>query len=359
MESSKASSSNEHATATCPISSKSKLQSSLHAATRVVHANLNKTITARLPLSLPPHSQDPTAYYLGMLVFGQIFVEFEREIDSVLKDISDQPDVLLKEEARLRHVRMIETQYTPGLSRTTSLRSDIEILRKRLGYTSNRHDVELLKSIEEKVEAAAEEHTKAIGEHIRRNPYLALAYTWTMYLALFNGGRWLHRQLANAGPVFWMEDRQTSSIGGETAFTNANEIAALSFWRFEAATQNDPNADRLKLTFKERFDKTSSLLTEKELEETVEEAKFIFELCLQLIDVLDDAMIEVQQAKASQEAQKQQAMKSFAISDIGVARSTVRMWQSLTSAVLVPAYQLLGRTRIWANPLEADAKNGE
>lgn len=330
----------EHTMRMQQTSPPSGLQGALHAATRGVHANLNRTITARLPLCLPPHAHDPTAYRLGMLVFGQIFERFEQEIQRPFP--STYPEA--------RHLDIVGTQHTDGLSRTNNWRADSKLLSKRLKETVYLQNPDLLEEIEERVNAAAYTQTRAIGEHIQEKPYLALAYTWTMYLALFNGGRWLHKQLASAGPAFWLEDLQPSEADSTNENATNGNISTLSFWRFDTATQEDPEANQLKITFKQHFDKASSLLTENERDEVVQEAKFIFELCMRLIGILDEVMLEMGQARVEEEHLE---VNADAVS------LAMRVWQSLSSAVLTPAYSLVGWGQGWMRPLKPEVKAGE
>ena len=317
---------------TAPI--RTSLQSSLHGATRTVHMQLNKTIIARIPLALPPHAQDPSAYYLGMLAFAQIFYQFEYAVDSIssepVSNANDQPT----NNDRNRHVQIVQEQHTEGLSRKQSLLRDAELLARRLIHNPSISNGQ--EEAAQKVQRAATARTAHISQHIKTKPYLALAYTWTMYLALFNGGRWLHRQLVSAGPGFWHE-QETS-----------NENEALSFWHFDAATEQDPEAEQLKLEFKRNLDKASQLLTETEQEEVVQEAKSVFELCLSLIELLDDVMLEMSQTQASKAEQMQ-----------GVGQDTLfwRCWQRVSSIILGPTSSLFGGG--WARPLESEVKASE
>jgi hypothetical protein len=95
-----------------------------------------------------------------------------------------------------------------------------------------------------------------------------------MYLALFNGGRWIRRQLVSAGSNFWKGD----------AFP-------LSFWDFGDGSGEEED-EALKLRFKDSLLAASSLLTEAEKEDVIEEAKRLFDMCSEMVLFLDEAVAD-------------------------------------------------------------------
>jgi hypothetical protein len=96
-----------------------------------------------------------------------------------------------------------------------------------------------------------------------------------MYLALFNGGRWIRRQLVSPGSNFWKAD----------AFP-------LSFWDFGDGSGEDEEDEALKLRFKDSLLAASSLLTEAEKEDVIEEAKRLFDMCSEMVLFLDEAVAD-------------------------------------------------------------------
>ena len=94
-----------------------------------------------------------------------------------------------------------------------------------------------------------------------------------MYLALFNGGRWIRSQLLSAVPIpgrnFWPD--------GLTAED------CLTFWHFDG---KDDSED-IKNEFKSRFDAVAAQLTETERQDVIEEAVEIFKLCGRIVEELD------------------------------------------------------------------------
>ena len=302
------------------------LQSSLHAATRTLHSQLNANIIKRLPQCLPPQAQDPTSYHLGMLTFGQIFVAFEKGIEDALNEHGHS-----LEAERARQVRILEALHTRGLARTIRLKHDADTLSLRLFSSKSVNEVGVLRQVEGKLRSDVHAKTRQITDRVRQKPYLALAYSWTMYLALFNGGRHIHRALQRAGPGFWLEAEQEAT--GE-------ENNVLTFWRFEAATDEDPEADQLKLEFKTRFDEATQLLTVGERDEVVVEAKSIFDLCMEQVEFLDGVMRDY----------AQDAAQAVALHDLNQPDTQSNTWSSIASGMLAPLDQLLnlgwGRLRV-------------
>lgn len=314
--------------------SASSLQSSLHGATRILHNQLNVGIISRLPKCLPPHASDPTAYHLGIITYGQIFVALESGIDRVLSEPLQGPV------ARERQVHILKTLHTTGLARTRKLKHDTDTLSSRLFSRKDPNSANALRQIEDKVRADADARTRYITERIEQTPHLALAYAWTMYLALFNGGRHIHRALKRPGREFWLAENEHG--------TGSDKIDALSFWHFEAATEEDPEADQLRLEFKRRFDETCQLLTDCEREGVVKEAESIFELCMELVLFLDGVMAEYEFRTQNVTSKTEDKVKSSRVSNVGT------WYDTMSSAIaLVSKFRGLDRRR----PLVEEVKD--
>lgn len=310
------------------MASEQVLQESLHAATRSLHNQLNRLITARLPLCLPPHATDPTAYLLGIAVFGEIFTAFELGIEHA--EHGQDSDSLARSD-RDRHIQILQTAQTVGLERREKLRHDMDLLLSRLGcetqftYVQQHAQAELL----------------GITKAIEAQPYLALAYQWTMYLALFNGGRFLQRTLASAGPDFWQEAEDRDD----------DRVQALSFWDFDAATTEDPHANTLKLYFKANLTAASELLTAEEKEKVIQEAVQIFQTCLDLVAYMDEVM-----AQQNQPSQQSTLQKVASRSSVGVCRpANSTLWHRLRNTSTGFVEDWLGP--LWRRPLVQDVKD--
>jgi heme oxygenase len=224
----------------------------LHAATREKHHELNVQIMARLPLCLPPVASDPAFYTQGMTVFGQIYFAFE---DSLVKTLA-RTDL----DQRLRI--MSEQIYFPRLLRTARLRSDIAILKSGLDRTLA-DELSVLET-----DAAA--FYQRIEDSLSERPHTVLAYAWSMYLALFNGGRVIRKQLAEPEAMFWRGDG-----------------FPLSFWDFDDDGVRGGKGEDLKVAFKEAFLLAADVLTDKEREDVIAESQALFDLCLEMVYYLD------------------------------------------------------------------------
>jgi len=229
----------------------------LHAATREKHHALNMQITARLPLCLPPHASDPLLYAKGMIVFGQIYFAFENFLEASLA--SRSLDKRIRDVYRCIHFH--------SLIRTNRLRNDIDSLKSRLDADQS-SELDLLA---QHSTVFASRNTAALSAR----PHVLLAYAWAMYLALFNGGRWIRRQLVSAGSDFWEGD-----------------TFPLSFWDFGDGSGEDAEHEGLKLRFKDSLLAASALLTEAEKEDVIDEAKRLFDMCSEMVLFLDEAVAD-------------------------------------------------------------------
>lgn len=173
----------------------------IQAATRSCHTVLNRSITSRLPLCLPPNAATPAVYAGGMACFGRIYFLFEHVWEELLTCMPGNTRI----HDALKQLKL------PSLFRSARLRADLSLFDQRLGGQAEsykKEDDEL---------AALLDRTR---EAILKKPLLIMSYTWVMYLALFNGGRWIRAQLEQAGPEFWVTQVHTQS----------SKMDCLSFW---------------------------------------------------------------------------------------------------------------------------------
>ena len=108
-----------------------------------------------------------------------------------------------------------------------------------------------------------------------------------MYMALFNGGRWIRRQLRGGGADFWLVDAHPPTSSEDKGSKAEADIDCLTFWEFDTET----DGEKYKEDFKRRIDEVATRLTEEERREIVDEAVEIFRLCGELVDKLDKAVI--------------------------------------------------------------------
>ena len=242
----------------------------LHDSTRQVHTRLNRLILNRLPLALPPNIDDPAIYAAGLLHFANIYITFESAWGQVL------------ERAPGRISRILEKLFIPPLLRTARLKEDLATL---LHLSPQEVDNNLHV-------AQASPHLNAFINHItliiKQKSHIIIAYTWVMYMALFNGGRWIRTQLTSARDSSWTRSNfDTNSPKAE----NSHE-QGLSFWHFPGPRDGED----IKNDFKSHLDEVENQLTLEERQDIIDEAKVVFENCALLVEELDGILAAKQRA---------------------------------------------------------------
>jgi heme oxygenase len=235
----------------------------ISAATRSHHSSLNRLIVSRLPLCLPPHTLTPRLYTVGVSVFGTIYRTFEEEWSRILQNGAMETE-------RTRDI--LRRLYIPELLRRDCLDRDLTMLLTRRDTFAPPREVEGACDV-------LQRHQITIRSTIQDRPLTLLAYAWVMYMALFNGGRWIRDQLVAGGPEFW----HTSDPGANSTEGYANADSCLSFWQFEGGD----DGLGIKNDFKRRFDIVAAQLTASERTDVVEEAVQIFKMCREMAELLD------------------------------------------------------------------------
>lgn len=131
-------------------------------------------------------------------------------------------------------------------------------------------------------------------EHIRKvtaeKPHTLVAYSWIMYMAIFSGGRWIRQQLREAGPAFWHVPHSAKSNFDDSR----QDVLGFSLFYFEGGRDGED----IKADFKARLELAEALLTEQERNDITEEAQNIFNMCIDLVDRLDDELATPKQTDA-------------------------------------------------------------
>lgn len=226
----------------------------LRTATRQKHHTLNTEIVARLSLCLPPHADSPLAYTKGLIVFGQIYSAFEKCHTTHLCDA----------DVAKRILEVYDKISFHELLRSQRIKDDVDTLKARLAND----DIDGLKALSYKSTI----FSQRVESAILKNPSNLLAYSWTMYLALFNGGRWIQKKLRSAGNDFWK---------------GQGEALPLSFWDLVDTEPAEADEETLKNAFLDGFREAASLLTDEERRGVIEETVRLFDLCLEMIRLLD------------------------------------------------------------------------
>lgn len=312
-------------------------------ATRPLHSQLNRLILARLPLTFPPHTSNPSTYVSGLLHIAPIYITFETLWDTFL-NAPQLPTILNQaldscepafEGVGSESVPIIPT--TPGgtlealhtakvCSRTRSLLANLR-LPGLLRAGRLRADIRVLTGtpehkIGEQLDAVARNgRLAAFMAHTTRsvdaNPHVLLAYAWVLYMALFSGGRYLRASLKEAGGTndFWYRDSspvRPYSITQEAKKPRRNSNCEADMKanpsRPRSRTRSDSHASRMvpglsffnfvgeedgediKREFKKRIAEAEVLLTEGEKEDIVQEAQDIFRFMVEMVEELDRVM---------------------------------------------------------------------
>ncbi|GME28772.1 Heme oxygenase [Neofusicoccum parvum] len=261
------------------------LSTEINIATRSIHTTLNRLITARLPLALPPHAASPRLYAFGLLHFSHVYLTFESAwhdlthppsatnnpaLSSLLEDpwiavAPPAPGPPAPLDPALR--ALLADLLPPALPRSRRLRRDLAAL---LALRPVEVDVRLAQGYPGARVAAYAAHIRAA---VAARPHVLLAYAWVMYMAIFSGGRWIRAQLAGAGEGFW------GGVGGGEGLGERG----LAFWSFEG----EADGEDVKAAFKARLEGVEGLLSAEQRREVVEEAGRIFEWSIELVEELD------------------------------------------------------------------------
>ncbi|KAI0009018.1 hypothetical protein F4779DRAFT_406519 [Xylariaceae sp. FL0662B] len=289
----------------------------INAATRPIHTKLNKLIIYRLPLALPPQSEDASKYVSGLLHITPIYMTFESLWQNILdspapaeesstEDIHvcdacdpaeddksatldvhttpDAPDPPHRPVVCTRIRSVLAHLHLEGLARSEALQQDLAALT---GW-SNRTLAEQLR------ENAASPVLGDFLAHTRRSvaarPHVLLAYAWVLYLALFSGGRFVRASLERVEPGFWTPASATSTSTSpspsppNTAKQQQKQTRPLRFFRFD--TRDD--GEDLKMAFKARVAESEALLAPRERDDVALEARRIFEFMVRVVAELDE-----------------------------------------------------------------------
>lgn len=292
-------------------------------ATKSAHVKLNKLIVSRLHLALPPRAADPAIYVSGLLHIAPIYEAFESLWQAILDSTplnssadgpnqsasswenTEQDDPLLSPPIRPDVTEqthsILARLHLPELLRTERLKADIGTLT---GWPA--HVIE-----EQLSEIAATPPLSDFIRHIKSavasGPHVLLAYAYILYMALFSGGRFIRASLESAGSAFWEQplspvrptlrdcfDNQTvnngpaSQLDQDVIFeagerSHAAHTLPLRFFHFPTPLDGED----LKREFKHRLMTTEKYLSGRQVEDIVQEGRFIFENMILLIQQLD------------------------------------------------------------------------
>ncbi|KAJ4305912.1 hypothetical protein N0V90_001445 [Kalmusia sp. IMI 367209] len=289
------------------------LPGEINTATRTLHTELNKLITARLPFALPPLARDPSLYTTGLLHFAHIFLTFESLWNDLLPTATpgsasspptspllsfllvnpySEPE-LFSSPPSPQTLAFLQTLRPKGMARSSRLKRDLEYLS---GLHPTDFEVLLAQYPGEKVA----EFCTHIRRRVGNKPHVLVAYAWCFYMAVFSGGRWIRSELVKAGGDFWRTESSLSGAKGKNAELPL-EQKGLSLWSFAG----DHDGIDIKEAFKERLLAAEILFTPDERVDIIEEAKTIFKLSAGLVHELDEKLgTDFEQLKRANAAER-------------------------------------------------------
>ncbi|KAF2844916.1 heme oxygenase-like protein [Plenodomus tracheiphilus IPT5] len=290
------------------------LSAEINTATHSLHTALNRLITSRLPLALPPHALDSSLYATGLVHFAHVFLTFESLWADLLRDYaastsqptsspaSDQGTASPPFSPLLSYL-LVNPYDSPSLFTSTlgapippspQLAAFLQTLRPRGLIRSSRlkRDLEHLLALhptdlEVLLARYPGDKVAHFCTHIRKSvnqkPWTLLSYAWCFYMAVFSGGRWIRGGLLRAPQDYWPASHDAVRL----------EHRGLAFWHFPG----NLDGEDIKAEFKSRLAAAETLLSPDERVDIIEEAKNIFRLCATLVDELD-AMVAAQHPTA-------------------------------------------------------------
>ena len=239
---------------------------------RTHHTQLNQLILSRLPSCLPPAATHPSPYAFGLLHFAPIYSAFEAAWQ-LLSDFEPTSELSLETAVVLSSLIHL---HNPSLLRTDRLRQDLALL---LQQPAELIDVRLRHPDSRQ----AREFVRHIRDVACYKPHALIAYTWVMYMALFNGGKWIREQLSVARDLTWVLNQDAVELAA--AFTGGSDQTevGLSFWHFESKDDGDD----IKAEYKARLAEVGTMLSPNQKADIVHEANEIFERCINLVGEID------------------------------------------------------------------------
>ena len=169
--------------------------------------------------------------------------------------------------------------HVPSLLRTKRLRQDLSLL---LQQPTALIDVRLRHPDGQK----AREFVRHVKDVACYKPHALIAYTWVMYMALFNGGRWIREQLSTARDLAWDLNKDALELTTALKGDLSQDEIGLSFWQFEGVEDGDD----IKTDYKARLVDVGTMLSPEHRADIVQEANEIFERCLGLVNEIDRSL---------------------------------------------------------------------
>ncbi|KAM0258778.1 hypothetical protein ACHAQJ_003620 [Trichoderma viride] len=288
-------------------------------ATRSMHTKINKLITSRLRLAIPPQAPDAGLYISGLLHILPVYMTFEKlwleiidtlPVENALNHAifnaesgkDENPEISEHVHAMLREI------YLPQLFRSDRLKADIKSVTGWSDNVLNRQ----INAIRGTGQLSA--FISHIKQTVHAKPHVLVAYSYNLFMALFAGGRFIRAALENVGDEFWkavpapikptMQPCESNSAATSPLelVNDSSEVSLdphdksslpLRFWRFDS--END--GEDLKQEYKERLLRWENKLTTEERDDIIQESVVILESIGLIVGQLDTICSEEQDEK--------------------------------------------------------------
>ncbi|KAF1983153.1 heme oxygenase-like protein [Aulographum hederae CBS 113979] len=264
----------------------SSLPAEINIATRSLHTHLNRLITTRLPLALPPQTDSPKAYATGLRHFAHVYLTFEslwRNLASQndeyrnpclstlledpwisVEDDGSHPTSSEADEDKDKHEdggptpNDTEEKHSTSQSHTEELSPTLHTflstllphslprsrpLRADLAFLHALSPIETDVLLSHYPSDAVRRYCEHIRRAVRRRPWVLVAYAWVMYMAIFSGGRWIRGVLGGAGEGFWEAGRADGGKEGMRREVLTGKTRAGRGKAEPAPTPTDADAD--------------------------------------------------------------------------------------------------------------------
>lgn len=249
-----------------PQSAAPELPAQINTVTRKQHTELNRLIIDRIPLALPPTTNSPKVYALGLAAFAQIYLAFEQALDDLERSQDGSNQQIPTQDAHQRELRTwLSTLRPASLKRSSRLKRDLQYLPGL--------DRSNFAQLDEEIAAD-------ISSRAAEKPHILVAYTWVMYMAIFSGGRWIRSQLASAEPEFWTSH---TNAGPALAEKTPLGMPGFSFLSFDG----DEDGEDIKVEYKKRLKEGEKLLSAQERDDILQASQELFERCIAIVKKLD------------------------------------------------------------------------
>lgn len=299
----------------------SSLSHQINASILSSHTTLNRLILDRMPLAVPPHTKNPSAYITGLLHIGAVYIAFESLWQNLIgihseiapipytfpfnsPDEQEQHVETPKITARTR--RVLEEAYSATMLRAPRIKADVQTMT---GWPDHVFEQQLKLA---GTSGRLGKFTLHIRDTVNAKPHVLLAYAHTLYLALLSGGSYIRTELMLIDREFWeatptpiapgmvecrpvqgTQQRRRQQRGGDDGKQDDDADAArplpLEFLDFDPPLGANPRQQTklLKVDLKARLAAADAFLADPERRDIVAEAGLIFHHLEGMVGQLD------------------------------------------------------------------------